>query len=180
MKSTEELFDEITATCRSIFLAKLAQYGASWRHFRPASLADQMLIKARRIRTLEITGHSAVGEGIPEEYQALINYAVMTIYQLRQGPAADDGPEPDELSRLPSAYDAIVQETRRLLLLKNQDYGEAWKEMLITSLTDMIIVKLMRLRQLLAAGEKQADSEAVSNLQDIFNYAVFALIKLKA
>lgn len=104
----------------------------------------------------------------------------MTIYQLRHGPAADDGPEPDDLSRLPSAYDAIVKETRHLLLQKNQDYGEAWKEMLITSLTDMIIVKLMRLRQLLAAPEKQADSEAVSNLQDIFNYAVFALVKLKA
>jgi len=137
-----------------------------------------MLIKARRIRTLETTGHSAVGEGVRGEYEALVNYSVMTIYQIRHNWVDDDLNEEAGLETLLLAYDAITSEIRRVMLAKNQDYGEAWKEMLLTSLTDMIIVKLIRIKQLLTCCNKDADREAESNLHDIFNYAVFALIKL--
>lgn len=177
-KSTAELFDEVVASCRQIFLSKIKQYGPSWRHFRPASLVDQMLIKARRIRTLETTGFSAVGEGIPAEYQALVNYSVMTIYQIRHGWINDNHNENEEFENLLQAYDAIVKEIRRVMLAKNQDYGEAWKDMLLTSLTDMIVVKLIRLRQLMNQPDRNSAREAESNLHDIFNYAVFALIRL--
>lgn len=177
VKSTAELFDEVVAVSRQIFVNKLKQYGPSWRHFRPTSLVDQMLIKARRIRTLETTGQSAVGEGIPTEYQALMNYSVMTIYQIRFGLASVENADEAELEKLVQAYDLIVAEIRRVMLNKNQDYGEAWKDMLLTSLTDMILVKLIRIRQLLAEKKENSAAEAESNLQDIFNYAVFALIK---
>lgn len=169
-------FDRITSKCKDIFVKKLRLYGPSWRHFRPASLADQMLIKARRIRTLETKGHTAVGEGIIPEYQALVNYSVMTILQIRFGLPPEDAEDPLSGPRILELYDATVEEIRRLMLAKNADYGEAWRHMLPSSLTDMILVKLLRIRQLLVENSETTRAEALSNLQDIFNYSIFALI----
>lgn len=175
--STLQQFDTLVAQCKSIFLHKLSQYGPSWRHFRPASLADQMLIKARRIRTLEEQGFTAVGEGVESEYQALVNYAIITLLQIRFGPAPEEGTDPLPPHQISTFYDEEVEQIRTLLVAKNQDYGEAWRQMLLSSLTDMIIIKILRVRQLLINPSSDSTQEAVSNLQDICNYGIFALIR---
>ncbi|MCX7768141.1 MAG: DUF1599 domain-containing protein [Flavobacteriales bacterium] len=177
--STLQQFDTLVAQCKSIFLQKLSRYGPSWRHFRPASLADQMLIKARRIRTLEEQGFTAVGEGVETEYQALVNYAIITLLQMRFGPAPEVGIDPITPNQISTFYDEEAEKIRSLLIAKNQDYGDAWRQMLLSSLTDMIIVKIVRVRQLLINPSSDSTQEVVSNLQDICNYAIFALIRLE-
>jgi len=170
-------FDEIVSECKSIFLSKLSTYGPSWRHFRPSSLTDQMLIKAKRIRQLEETGHSAVGEGIEPEFVAIANYAVITIYQIRNALPDCTNNVNDSIPEIIDSFNQIIEEIRSLMIKKNQDYGEAWRDMLPTSLTDMIVVKLMRIRELLTSQSVTGKKEAESNLQDIFNYSIFSLIK---
>ncbi len=154
----------------------MQDYGASWRILRASSLTDQIYIKAKRIRSIEETGENKVGEGIEDEFRAIINYCVIAIIQLELG-VAD---EPDLLPEDTIArYDKIVADTKQLMEDKNHDYGEAWREMRVSSLTDMILQKLHRVKQIEDNEGKTVISEGIdANYQDMLNYAVFALIRM--
>ncbi|WAC39253.1 DUF1599 domain-containing protein [Pedobacter sp. SL55] len=169
-------YDQVIAVCKSLFIKKTKDYGTAWRILRPASITDQIFIKAQRIRTLEEKKISKVGEDITSEYIGIINYCVMAILQLELGEA-----EPKELDVLVTEayYDERVQETKNLMLAKNHDYGEAWRDMRISSLTDLILMKILRVKQIEDNDGQTVASEGIkANYQDMLNYAVFALIKL--
>lgn len=169
-------YDQVIAVCKSLFIKKTKDYGTAWRILRPASITDQIFIKAQRIRTLEEKKISKVGEDITSEYIGIINYCVMAILQLEL-----DEAEPKELDVLVTEayYDERVQETKNLMLAKNHDYGEAWRDMRISSLTDLILMKILRVKQIEDNDGQTVASEGIkANYQDMLNYAVFALIKL--
>lgn len=169
-------FNEAFALCEHIFERKLSDYGASWRVMRTSSITDQLLIKARRVRTLE-TGHAAmVDEGILPEFMAMVNYGIIGIIQLKCGfsDVKDMTPE-DALEYYKKERDAA----RSLMVAKNHDYGEAWREMRVSSFTDIIITKLLRIKEIEDNGGKTSVSEGIdSNYLDIINYSVFAIIRL--
>lgn len=173
---TLQQYDAAFLACREIFAHKARDYGTSWRVFRPASLTDQLFIKAQRIRTLEETGVNRVGEGIADEFRAIVNYAVIAGIQLHRGwDDADELPEAEALALYDRERDAI----RALMQAKNHDYGEAWRGMRVTSFTDMILTKLLRVKRIEANGGRTAVSEGVgSHYRDMANYALFALIQL--
>jgi hypothetical protein len=176
MADTNAQYDKALAECREIFVGKMKDYGASWRIFRPSSITDQLFIKANRIRSLEEKGVSKVGEGIYPEYIGLVNYSIMELIQLEQG-AAD---EPDlNLDRATGWYDEYAAKAKALMEKKNHDYGEAWRDMRVKSLTDLILVKILRIKEM-EDNQGQSDlSEGIdANLYDMINYALFALIKL--
>lgn len=164
------------AECRAIFVGKMQDYGASWRIFRPSSITDQLFIKANRIRSLEQKGVSLVGEGIRPEFIGLVNYSIMEIIQLENGHAD----EPDfNLERAISWYDQYALQAKALMQRKNHDYGEAWRDMRVSSLTDMILVKILRIKEMEDNQGQSELSEGIdANLYDMINYAIFALIKL--
>lgn len=177
MSKTLQQFDHILHKTQSLFEAKSKDYGPSWRVLRPSSLTDQLYIKAARIRSIETKEKQMVDDDITGEYLALINYSIMAIIQEKLGVA--DNPDLSEMEVLVKEYEALVKETRDLLKAKNHDYGEAWRMMRISSYTDLILVKLLRLKQMEQNSEANKVSEGPkSNYQDILNYAVFALIKL--
>src|SRR5690606_15620257 len=148
----------------------------AWRIMRVSSITDQLYIKAQRIRTLEVKKVSRVGEGILEEYIAIVNYSIMAMIQLE---LPVDSPENLPYPTVEKLYDQMVNETRDLMFAKNHDYGEAWREMRISSLTDMILMKLHRVKQIEDNNGQTLVSEGLkANYQDMLNYAVFALIKL--
>lgn len=174
--NTESQYDTIIASCRDIFLKKNKDYGTSWRMLRPRSLTDQLFIKAKRIKNLEENGSGKIDEGIDPEFMGIINYGIMALIQLE---LADD--ENVELStdEAVALYEKKVQETRALMLAKNHDYGEAWRDMRPSSFTDLILTKLMRLKQIEDNEGQTIISEGpASHYMDIVNYAVFALIKM--
>lgn len=176
MENTNEQYDKAMAECREIFVGKMKDYGASWRIFRPSSITDQLFIKANRIRSLEEKGVSKVGEGIYPEYIGLVNYSIMEIIQLENG----HSDEPDlNLKRAIGWYDRYAAEAKSLMEKKNHDYGEAWRDMRVKSLTDLILVKILRIKEM-EDNQGQSDlSEGIdSNLYDMINYSIFALIKL--
>lgn len=154
----------------------MQDYGASWRIFRPSSITDQLFIKANRIRSLEEKGVSLVGEGVYSEYIGLVNYSIMEIIQLENGHAD----EPDlNLDRAIAWYDNYADQAKALMQRKNHDYGEAWRDMRVKSLTDMILVKILRIKEMEDNHGQSALSEGIdANLYDMINYAIFALIKL--
>lgn len=155
----------------------MADYGASWRVLRSSSILDQILIKVKRIRTLQEKEERKVDEGIAPELQGILNYCVIALIQLEKG-AAD---EPD-LGREEAlaAYDRWTEEALELMEKKNHDYGEAWKDMKLSSIVDMILVKLIRIEKLLEGQEASSNSEgADANYFDIINYAIFGLLKLE-
>ncbi|PSR12673.1 MAG: hypothetical protein C7N36_11025 [Bacteroidetes bacterium] len=165
------------ASCQDVFLKKHADYGTSWRIFRPSSLTDQLYIKAKRLRSIEEKGQQLVDDPIVGEYQGLINYSILAIIQL-QLPADTRL----DLSReeITSLYAEEVRKTRALLQKKNHDYGEVWREMRLTSITDLILAKLLRIKQIEDNQGKTLVSEGQEgNYRDIINYAVFALILLE-
>jgi hypothetical protein len=164
------------ARCRALFLLKTADYGTAWRVLRPSSVTDQLFIKARRIRSIEEKGTQRVAESVEGEFIALVNYAIIGLMQLELTDAdANDLPP----AAVEAAYDRHVAENLRLLDAKNHDYDEAWREMRISSLTDLILMKLYRTRQIEDQGGAVRVSEGVdANYRDILNYAVFALIRL--
>jgi len=169
-------YDQVIAVCKTLFIKKTKDYGTAWRILRPASITDQIFIKAQRIRTLEEKKVSKVGEGVVSEYIGIINYCVMAILQLELG--AD---EPNELAVdvTENYYDERVQETKDLMMDKNHDYGEAWRDMRVSSLTDLILMKILRVKQIEDNDGQTVASEGIkANYQDMLNYAVFALIKL--
>ncbi|MGI6223196.1 MAG: DUF1599 domain-containing protein [Prevotella sp.] len=174
---TNQEFKEVMEECRELFAKKLHDYGASWRLLRPSSLTDQLLIKARRIRSLEITGQSLVGEGIRPEFIALINYGIVGLIQLEKGFADEVDMTPDEALAL---YTQYAKEAFDLMKKKNHDYGEAWRSMRVESYTDFILTKIERVKELEDIHEEALASEGIgANYMDIINYAVFGAIRLK-
>lgn len=176
MSKTIDQFDQILQKTKQLFEAKSKDYGPSWRVLRPSSLTDQLYIKAARIRSIETKEKQMIEDDVTGEYLALINYSIMAIIQSKLGVA--DNPDLNEMDQLVKEYEDLVLETRTLLEAKNHDYGEAWRMMRISSYTDLILVKLLRLKQMEQNTQDNLVSEGPkSNYQDILNYAVFALIK---
>lgn len=173
---TANQFDQVISHCRSLFINKTRDYGTAWRILRTPSLTDQIFIKAQRIRTLEEKGMSKVGEGIDDEFVGIINYAVMALIQMQLSETASM-----ELSAYEATtrYDDQVATTKTLMLNKNHDYGEAWRDMRVSSFTDLILMKLLRIKQIEDNQGRTLVSEGIdSGYRDILNYAVFALIQL--
>lgn len=176
MYDTNKEFDEALATCRGIFEKKLYDYGPSWRLLRPAALTDQIFIKAKRIRSLQIKQHSLVGEGILPEFIGIVNYAAIGIIQLQLGFADTKDITSEEALRL---YDEVIANAKNLMIAKNHDYDEAWRLMRVESYTDIILQKIFRTKQIEDHNGVTIISEGVdANYQDMINYSVFAIIKL--
>lgn len=177
MESTLRHFDDILNSCREVFLNKQKDYGTSWRIFRPSSLTDQLYIKAKRLRSIEEKGQQKVNEPIEGEYRALINYSILAIIQLG---LEEDAPLELSFNKVDKLYTQEVTITRDLLDKKNHDYGEAWRELRLSSITDLILAKLLRIKQIENNNGKTIASEGQEgNYRDIINYAVFALILLE-
>lgn len=173
---TERQFEQTMAECRALFEKKLHDYGASWRILRPSSLTDQLFIKAKRIRSLEIKKVSMVGEGIRPEFIALINYGIVGLIQLELGFADTVDINVEEAMRL---YDKHADEALRLMLRKNHDYDEAWRNMRVSSYTDFILTKIERVKEIEDLEGETLVSEGIdANYMDIINYAVFGVIKI--
>jgi hypothetical protein len=173
---TIQQYKEVISSCREIFLKKNLDYGSSWRIMRISSLVDQIFIKASRIRTLEENGTAKVDEGIDSEFKGIINYCIMGLIQLNIE-FIEPNPNAETLSQW---YDAQTEASLNLMLDKNHDYGEIWRQMLVSTFTDMLLMRVHRIHQILANNGKTTISEGVeSNLMDMINYSVFALIHLK-
>ncbi len=176
MSDTEQQFDKALEICRDIFKRKLNDYGASWRILRPQSVTDQLYIKAKRIRTLETTEVSAVGEGILPEFMAIVNYSAVGVIQLKLGASDYKDLSPDEALAL---YDDVISRSKKLMIAKNHDYGEAWRDMRLMSYTDFILTKISRIKEIESNDGRTCVSEGIdSNYFDMLNYAVFGIIKL--
>src|SRR5690606_12682971 len=176
MDKTLKQYDAAMAECKEIFLKKLSDYGPSWRIFRVISLADQIFIKANRIRTLEEGVESKVGEGIRGEWLGIVNYGIMALIQQELGFASSTDISNEKAEEL---YNKYANEIRSLMIKKNHDYGEAWRDMRISSFTDLILVKLARIQQIEDnKGVTQISEGIDSNIFDIVNYALFAIIKI--
>jgi hypothetical protein len=176
MERTLQQFAHILGHCRELFLQKTQDYGTSWRIMRPASLTDQLYIKAARIRSIEEKGQQLVGDSIESDYIGIVNYCL--IYMVQLGLPAD-APQELDLNTATTAYDAAAAETLALLSKKNHDYGEIWREMRSSSYLDLILVKIRRIKQIEDNAGQTLVSEGVpANLMDIINYAIFALIKI--
>ena len=160
---TEEQFKRVMDECRTLFAKKLHDYGASWRILRPSSLTDQLFIKAKRIRSLEITGTSLVGEGIRPEFIALINYGIIGLIQLEKGYVDTVDTKPEEALAL---YDAHAKECLELMLRKNHDYNEAWRDMRISSYTDFILTKIQRIKEIEGLDGKTLGHAVVLRFSD--------------
>ena len=174
MADTNKQFDQVTAKCRRIFIDKMADYGASWRIFRLHGISDQLYIKVKNIRQRQETGVSLVGDDIEGNLRAIVNYGVMAIIQERKG-YADGVDIPND--KAVELYDEVLQEAKELMLRKNHDYGEAWREMSKEGIVDMIMAKIIRLKTILDHDGKTIASEGVEgNYFDIINYAIFDLI----
>lgn len=176
MEKTLEEYNAALNRCRELFLKKVTDYGTSWRIMRPSSLTDQLFIKAQRIRNLEMGKENKVGEGIEPEFVGLVNYGIIGLIQLELGLADEAELSPNEAVSL---YEKQANQARELMKAKNHDYGEAWRQMRISSLTDLILVKLNRIKQIEDNSGQTLVSEGVdANYLDIINYALFALIRL--
>lgn len=176
MQQTSDQYDAVIQTCRALFLKKTKDYGTAWRILRLPSLTDQIFIKAQRIRSLQLNEVRKVDEGEQSEFMGIINYSVMALIQLQKGVV--DQPDLDEKAAI-ALYDEQVALTKSLMENKNHDYGEAWREMRVSSLTDLILQKLLRVKQIEDNKGTTLVSEGIdANYQDIINYAVFAMIHL--
>ncbi len=176
-KDTEQQFKDVMAECRSLFSKKLHDYGASWRILRPSSLTDQLFIKAKRIRSLEIKQVSLVGEGIRPEFIALINYGIVGLIQIEKGFADQVDITPEDALAM---YDEKAKEALDLMIKKNHDYDEAWRDMRVSSYTDFILTKIQRVKEIEDINGQTLVSEGIdSNYMDIINYSVFGAIKTK-
>jgi len=174
MTTTNQQYDEAVRGCRDIFIKKTRDYGTSWRVLRTISIADQLYIKARRIRTLQEASERKVGEDKAGEFRAMVNYGIIGLVQLSLGASA---PEDLDESAAGKLYDSKVAEARTTMLDKNHDYGEAWRDMSQESFVDLILMKILRIRQIVSNDGKTLISEGIdSNYIDIINYSLFALI----
>ncbi len=174
---TMEQYDEIVARCKNLFSRKLKDYHCAWRVMRLASLTDQIYIKASRIRSIENKGVQLVDEGVNSEFIAIVNYSIIALIQLERGVAEEIDMSAEEAI---AAYEKHSEVIRQLMIAKNHDYGEAWRQMRIASITDLILQKLLRVKQIEDNNGVTVASEGLdANYQDMFNYAVFALIRLE-
>jgi len=174
MKDTPSQYEKAVKSCRDIFLKKTTDYGTSWRVLRMISILDQIFIKAKRIRTIQEIGNQRVGEDIRGEFQAIVNYGVIGLIQLELNDQDTEELGADKTAML---YDEKIVFVKKIMENKNHDYGEAWREMSQESFADLILMKLQRMRQILANDGKTLISEGIdANLTDIINYALFALI----
>lgn len=176
MNQTAEQYTKVIEVCRDIFVKKTKDYGTAWRILRPSSLTDQIFIKAQRIRTIQETGENKVGETVEGEFVAIVNYCIMAIIQLVEKELEDLELSPDEAVRL---YNKYADEAYNLMMKKNHDYGEAWRDMRVSSLTDLILMKILRVKQIEDNQGTTIISEGIdANYFDMLNYSVFALIHL--
>lgn len=177
MNQTSTEYTNVINVCREIFSKKTKDYGTAWRILRPSSLTDQIFIKAQRIRTIQETGENKVGESIFDEFIAIVNYCLMAIVQVRE----------TEINELElnndlaiSLYDKYAKEAFDLMMKKNHDYGEAWRDMRVSSLTDLILMKILRVKQIEDNNGATLISEGIdANYFDMLNYSAFAMIHLK-
>ncbi len=177
MSQTSLEYTNIINVCREIFSNKTKDYGTAWRILRPSSLTDQIFIKAQRIRTIQETGVNRVGESIDTEFIAIVNYCLMAIIQVREKDLDEVEINPDLAISL---YDTYSAEAFDLMMKKNHDYGEAWRDMRVSSLTDLILMKILRVKQIEDNNGLTLISEGIdANYFDMLNYSVFALIHLK-
>lgn len=176
MPDTIRQFDDALRLCRDLFTKKLKDYGPSWRIMRPEAVTDQLFIKAKRIRTLQVTGEAKVNEGILPEFIAIVNYAAIGIIQLQLGYSDHKDISADKAIEL---YDKAIAEARTLMLAKNHDYGEAWRGMRVLSYVDLILMKIERTKEIEDHRGVTIVSEGIdANYFDMINYAVFGIIKL--
>jgi len=176
VQNTIKQYDSVINVCRDLFHKKMKDYGSAWRILRLASLTDQIFIKAQRIRGLQKNSVRKIDEGQSDEFIGVINYSIMALIQLDKGIVEEPDLDLDESLAL---YNQIAENTKNLMLDKNHDYGEAWRDMRVSSLTDLIIQKLLRIKQIEDNAGKTLVSEGIdANYSDIINYAVFALIHL--
>jgi len=176
MQDTSKQYDAVIKTCRNLFINKMTDYGSAWRILRLPSLTDQIFIKAQRIRGLQQNDVRKVDEGEQSEFIGIINYCIMALIQLEKGVVEQPDLEVEEATAL---YDAQVKATKQLMQDKNHDYGEAWRDMRVSSLTDLILQKLLRVKQIEDNSGKTIVSEGIdANYQDMINYAIFAMIHL--
>lgn len=174
---TEEQYYKVISQCRELFLKKTHDYGTAWRILRLPSITDQIFIKAQRIRSIQEKGTQKVADDIRSEFIGIINYCIIALIQNELNPNDSMDLEPMLVEKL---YDKYVENTIDLLRNKNHDYGEAWREMRITSMTDLILMKLLRVKQIEDNAGKTLVSEGVeANYQDMINYSVFCLIKME-
>ena len=174
MTNTSKEYDTVIATCRALFINKMQDYGCAWRILRLPSLTDQIYIKAQRIRSLQENEVRKIDEDETGEFIGIINYSIMALIQLELG-VAD---QPDlSVEKATELYDTKIKQTKELMEHKNHEYGEAWREMRVSSLTDLILQKLLRVKQIEDNKGKTLVSEGIdANYQDMINYSVFALI----
>lgn len=176
MNNTSEQFDSVITLCKDVFYKKLEDYGTAWRIMRPASVTDQIFIKAQRIRSIEEKGETKVGEGIIPEYIGIINYCIIGLIQISLPGNTEIEMDKNTVKEL---YNKWANEAKELMLKKNHDYGEAWRGMRVDSYTDLILMKIHRTKQIEDKKGKTLISEGVdANYFDMINYSVFALIKL--
>ena len=177
MEKTSAQFEKVVQQCRDLFVKKTADYGTAWRILRTSSITDQLYIKAQRIRSIEEKGTQKVSDPVASEFIGLVNYSVMALIQMTQ---PKDAPLQMDTETVAQLYDEQIQENIRLLQAKNHDYDEAWRQMRISSMTDLILQKLLRIKQIEDNQGQTLVSEGLdANYRDIINYAVFALILLQ-
>lgn len=174
MSNTIIEFTNVITNCREIFTGKTKDYGTAWRILRPTSLTDQLFIKANRIKTIQETGVNQVGESIEGEFKAIVNYCVIALIQLNESDLVELELDLNQATLL---YDRYMLSAIELMKKKNHDYGEAWRDMRISSLTDLILMKILRIKQIEDNNGQTSISEGIdANYYDMLNYAVFALI----
>jgi len=177
MQSTSQHYDEAIAICKDIFLKKMNDYGTAWRNLRPKSLTDQIFIKAQRIKSIEEKGIQKISDAINGEYVGIINYCVIALIQIE---LYDDARIDIPYNEVEGLYNKYIKQTKQLMEDKNHDYGEAWRDMRMSSITDLILMKVFRVKQIEDNEGKTSISEGVdANYMDMINYSVFALIKCK-
>jgi len=175
--STSEQFDKVVNPCRETFLRKTTDYGTSWRVYRPISIADQIYIKAKRIRTIQENKTQKIGDDIKSEFQGILNYAVIGLIQLDIN---NDEPEQLPVTEVQQRYGEKITASKKLMVDKNHDYGEAWREMSQESFADLILAKTLRVKQIIANDGITQISEGIdANYYDMLNYSVFALILIE-
>ena len=176
MDKTIQQYDHVIGICHDIFVKKMKDYGTAWRILRLQSMTDQIFIKAQRIRTIEEKGVTKIEEGVRPEFIGIINYCSMALIQIELGPSDEELPA----ATAEKKYLENLEKSKSLMLEKNHDYGEAWRQMRISSYTDLILMKIKRIKQIEDKKGKTLVSEGVdANYLDIINYAVFGLIKLE-
>ncbi|MBK0384211.1 DUF1599 domain-containing protein [Pedobacter sp. SD-b] len=174
--NTSSEYDAIVKVCKELFIKKTRDYGTAWRILRPSSITDQIFIKAQRIRTIEDKKINKVGDDVIGEYIGIINYCIIAMMQLELDSTAPQELNADEVEK---NFNQKINETKDLMLDKNHDYGEVWRDMRVSSLTDLILMKILRVKQIEDNDGQTLASEGVkANYQDMVNYAIFALIKL--